>query len=140
VYTAAFEQNLRRPGGNAGQALQDLTNVRQFLTGNALFAFFDAPWFPIYLAIIFLFSPPLGLFALCGTVVLVGLAVVNETVTRKPLAEANTMSVAANQQATNNLRNAEVIEAMGMLPNLMNRWFKLHGASCLQARPARRPA
>src|SRR3954451_20738610 len=47
VYTAAFEQNLKQAGGNAGQALQDLTNIRQFLTGNALFAFFDAPWFPI---------------------------------------------------------------------------------------------
>ena len=50
VYTAAFEQNLRRTGGNAGQALSDLTNIRQFLTGSALFAFFDAPWFPIYLS------------------------------------------------------------------------------------------
>jgi ATP-binding cassette subfamily C exporter for protease/lipase len=126
VYTAAFEQNLRQSGGNAGQALQDLASVRQFLTGPGLFAFFDAPWFPINLAIIFLFSPPLGVFALCGTVVLVALAVLNETATRKPLAEASALSVAANQQATNNLRNAEVIEAMGMLPQLMNRWFGVH--------------
>ncbi len=43
IYAAAFEQNLKRPGGSAGQALQDLTNIRQFLTGNGLFAFFDAP-------------------------------------------------------------------------------------------------
>ena len=43
VYTAAFEQNLKRAGSNAGQALQDLTAVRQFLSGNALFAFLDAP-------------------------------------------------------------------------------------------------
>ncbi|MBA2961433.1 MULTISPECIES: type I secretion system permease/ATPase [Ramlibacter] len=126
VYTAAFEQNLRQAGGNAGQSLQDLSAVRQFLTGNGLFAFFDAPWFPINLAVIFLFSPPLGLFALCGTVVLVGLTVLNEVVTRKTLAEATNLSVAANQQATNNLRNAEVIEAMGMLPNLMSRWFATH--------------
>ena len=47
-------------GGNAGQALNDLTNIRQFLTGNALFAFFDAPWFPFYLIVIFLFEPTLG--------------------------------------------------------------------------------
>ena len=127
IYTAAFEQNLKRAGGNAGQALQDLTTIRQFLTGNSLFAFFDAPWFPVYLMVIFLFHSSLGVFALCGTIVLIALAYANEVVTKKPLAEASTMAVAAGNLATNNLRNAEVIEAMGMLPNLMLRWFKLHG-------------
>ena len=127
IYTAAFEQNLKKAGGNAGQALQDLTTIRQFLTGNGLFAFFDAPWFPVYLAVIFMFSPSLGVFALCGTVVLIVLAYVNEAVSKKPMVEASNMSIAAGTLATNNLRNAEVIEAMGMLPNLMTRWFKLHG-------------
>src|SRR6478672_11961441 len=127
VYTAAFEHNLKRGGTNAGQALQDLTNIRQFLTGNALFAFFDAPWFPIYLIVIFMFEPVLGLFAVAGTILLIILAVVNERVTKEPLAEANSMSIQANTLATNNLRNAEVIESMGMLPNLIARWFKLHG-------------
>jgi ATP-binding cassette subfamily C exporter for protease/lipase len=127
VYTAAFEQNLKQAGGNAGQALADLTNIRQFLTGSALFAFFDAPWFPIYLIVIFVFEPVLGLFAVAGTVVLIVLAVVNERVTKEPLAEANSMAIQANTLATNNLRNAEVIESMGMLPNLIGRWFKLHG-------------
>jgi ATP-binding cassette subfamily C exporter for protease/lipase len=60
-------------------------------------------------------------------VILVVLAYVNEVVSRKPLAEANSMAVSASNLATNNLRNAEVIEAMGMLPNLMARWFKVHG-------------
>ena len=128
VYTAAFEQNLKKGGGNAGQALMDLTNIRQFLTGNALFAFFDAPWFPIYLLVIFLFEPSLGVFALCGTAVLILLAFINERVTHKPLAEANTTAIASTNLATNNLRNAEVIESMGMLPNLMGRWLKLHGS------------
>jgi ATP-binding cassette subfamily C exporter for protease/lipase len=127
IYSAAFEQNLKQAGGNAGQALQDLTSLRQFLTGNALFAFFDAPWFPINLLVLFFFEPVLGLFALGGTAVLLGLAYVNERITRAPLTEANAMSVAAGNLATNNLRNAEVIESMGMLPNLLDRWFKLHG-------------
>jgi ATP-binding cassette subfamily C exporter for protease/lipase len=127
VYSAAFEQNLKRPGSNAGQSLNDLTNIRQFLTGNAVFAFFDAPWFPIYLVVIFFFEPTLGVFALVGTAVLVSLAFINERVSKKPLAEAGAMSIKASTLATNNLRNAEVIESMGMLPNLMGRWFKLHG-------------
>ncbi|MDM5178172.1 type I secretion system permease/ATPase [Massilia sp. DJPM01] len=139
VYTAAFERNLKKAGGNAGQALSDLTNIRQFLTGNALFAFFDAPWFPLYLIVIFFFQPLLGWFALGGTAILVILAVVNERVSHKPLAEASTTSILAGNMATNNLRNAEVIEAMGMLPNLQARWYKLHSKFlALQAEASRK--
>lgn len=127
IYTAAFEQNLKQAGSNAGQALHDLTNIRQFLTGNGIFAFFDVPWFPIYLAVIFMFDASLGVFALCGAAVLIVLAYINEAVSKKPLAEANAMAISSGNLATNNLRNAEVIEAMGMLPNLMARWFRLHG-------------
>ena len=129
VYTAAFEQNLKRVGGNAGQALSDLTNLRQFLSGSGPLAFFDAPWFPIYLLVIFLFNPWLGLFALVGTLILVALAVLNERSSGPPLAESNNLSFASTGMATNNLRNAEVIEAMGMLPGLMKRWHLLHSRS-----------
>ena len=126
VYTAAFEECLKKGDSNAGQALKDLTNLRQFLTGNALFAFFDAPWFPIYLTVIFLFHPALGFFALFGTTVIIVLAYINEKISHQPLSEANSMAVASANVASNNLRNAEVIEAMGMLPNIQSRWYKLH--------------
>ncbi len=127
VYTAAFEQSLKKGGGNAGQALHDLTTLRQFVTGNGLFAFFDAPWFPIYLLVIFFFNIWLGIFGLIMTLVLIFLAYLNEKLTRKSLDEANAMAIASTTLASNNLRNAEVIEAMGMLPNLIGRWYKMHG-------------
>lgn len=126
VYTAAFERNLQRDGVSAGQALTDLTTIRQFVTGPGLFAFFDAPFFPIYLFVIFAFSFKLGLLALVGALILVVLAYVTERVSKEPLKEANAMAVASSQQATNNLRNAEVIESMGMLPALRNRWYGTH--------------
>jgi ATP-binding cassette subfamily C exporter for protease/lipase len=126
IYTAAFEQNLKKPGTHAGQALNDLTTLRQFVTGNALFTFFDAPWFPIYLLVIFMFDPLLGLFALSGTLLLIALAVLNEKVSHKPLAEASALAISSSTLATNNLRNAQVIEAMGMLPDLRQRWYKVH--------------
>ena len=126
VYTAAFETNLKQQGVNAGQSLNDLTTIRQFVTGNALFAFFDAPWFPIYLLVIFVFNVWLGLFATIGSAVLVALAIINERVSKRPLAEAQALSMRSTALATSNLRNAEVIEAMGMLPDLMARWSVLN--------------
>ncbi|WP_339906374.1 type I secretion system permease/ATPase [Pseudomonas guineae] len=126
VFTAAFERNLRRSGGNPAQALQDLASVRQFLTGNGLFAFFDAPWTPIYLLVIYLVHPLLGLITLVGSLLLFALAYLTEVTTRKPLGEANKASLMSGSFANNNLRNAEVIEAMGMLPAIRKRWFSNH--------------
>ena len=141
VYTAAFEQNLKKSGVNAGQALNDLTVIRQFVTGNGLFAFFDAPWFPIYMLVIFMFNIWVGFFALFSVAILLVLAWVNELVSKKALTEANTIAVNSSNIATNNLRNAEVIEAMGMLPNLRARWFEMHKKFLsLQAEASQRAA
>lgn len=126
VFTAAFERNLRKLGGNPSQAVQDLTNLRQFLTGNALFAFFDAPWTPIYIFVTFMVHPVLGYITIAGSVTLFALAWLTNVSTQKPLAEANQASIAAAAFANNHLRNAEVIEAMGMLPGLRDRWFGQH--------------
>jgi len=126
VFTAAFERNLRvRAGTPAGQAMLDLTQVRQFVTGNGLFAFFDAPWVPVYLVVIWMFHPWLGILVLAGAIVLAILALLTELVTRGPLAEANQAAAAGSGFATANLRNAEVIEAMGMMPAIRARWEKL---------------
>ena len=126
VFTAAFESNLRNSGSNAGQALHDLSNVRQFLTGNGIFAFFDAPWAPLYLLVIFLLHPLLGFISLAAMVILFVLALLTEKVTKEPLAQAGKESIAANNFVATNLRNAEVIEAMGMLGGIRQRWYRRH--------------
>ena len=132
VYDAAFEAQLRTGNPAAGQALNDLTSLRQFATGNALFAFFDAPWFPVYLFVIFMFSPWLGLLALGGAVLLMILAWVNQRVSQAPLKAASELSVQATQQASAHLRNAEAIEAMGMLDTLRGGWLAQHTAFLAQ--------
>lgn len=126
VFTAAFERNLLRPGSNTAQPIHDLNTVRQTLTGAALLAAFDAPWLPIYLAVIFLMSSELGWFALGGALLLLVLAVINERVSKPKLDVAQKFSLQSHQALTNHLRNAEVIEAMGMLPQIRSRWFDLH--------------
>ncbi|NNG61631.1 type I secretion system permease/ATPase [Pseudomonas fragi] len=126
VYRAAFERNLLNGQAQAGQALGDLTLIRQFVTGPALFAFFDAPWFPIYLFVIYGFNLWLGVLATAGAVLLIGLACINELMTRQSLARASVYSQQSSQLASSHLHNAETIQAMGMLSVLRKRWFNLH--------------
>ena len=123
VYRASFKKALSSGGMDASaQSLNDLLALRQFLTGNGLFAFFDAPWLPIYTAVMFLFHPWFGWMTVGCALLLITLAFLNHRYTGKALTEANKQSVTANLQTTKNLRNAEVIESMGMLDTLMARW------------------
>lgn len=129
IYTASFERSLLKPGSAAAQPMQDLNALRQTLTGTAVLALFDVPWLPIYLVVIFVFSLPLGFFAVGGALVIGILAFVNERQSKAKLDEAQKFGMLSSMAITNSLRNAEVIEAMGMLPNLRARWHKLHQKS-----------
>ena len=124
LFGVAFKQSLYSGGQRASsQPLDDLTSLRQFMTGNGLFAFFDAPWMPFYIAIMFLFHPWYGWAALFTAIVLVIVAFVNEKVTSKTLSEANGLAIQGRTQVNANLRNAEVIESMGMLTDIRQRWI-----------------
>lgn len=123
LYDASFKQALMSGGMQASaQPLNDLTGLRQFLTGNGLFAFFDAPWVPIYIALMFVFHPWFGVVAIISVLILATLAVINEKVTSKMLGEANRENMGATQFTNKNLRNAEVVESMGMLGRIRERW------------------
>ncbi|WP_455922176.1 type I secretion system permease/ATPase [Pseudomonas putida] len=122
VHDAAHAAQLREGQGAAGLALQDLASLRQFASGTALFALFDAPWFPLFLWVMFLFHPALGGLALGGAVLLVLLAWLNERLCGGHQAHAGQLAQAAAQQATAHLANAEAVQAMGMLDALRGRW------------------
>ncbi|MEC9482558.1 MAG: type I secretion system permease/ATPase, partial [Halomonas sp.] len=126
LYRAMFRQSVNAPGQQTAQPLDDLSSLRQFLAGNGLFAFFDAPWVPVYLGILFLFDVWFGVFATGAGLILLGLAIVNEKATKTLLAEAGSEHIQAQGLATSNLRNAEVLHAMGMLPGIMGRWAARH--------------
>jgi PrtD family type I secretion system ABC transporter len=122
ILSAQFQASLHRIGANPGQASRDFDTVRQFLTGAGIFAFFDAPWTPLILALMFMFHPVLGLIALVGGIALFGLALINEAVTKKVLEAANKNAVVAAGAIDSSMRNAEVLEAMGMFGNFRDRW------------------
>lgn len=106
------------------QALRDISQVRQFIASPGIFALFDAPWVPIYLLVIYLLHPTLGAIALAGAVVLFLIAVANEIATRRPLQAANEQWVKAMRKTDAAVRNAEVIEAMGLMPGITRRWLR----------------
>jgi len=89
AFAVAFENALRSGAGTASQVFQDVTAVRQFLTGHGLFAFLDAPWSPIYLIVIYLLHPALGILATCAAIILIIFTVITEYVSKKPIEEAN---------------------------------------------------
>jgi ATP-binding cassette subfamily C protein EexD len=124
VFDISFKQALYSGGAmNSAQPIQDLTGLRQFMTGNALFAFFDAPWIPLYLFVMFAFHSWYGWMGVGSAIILVILALVNEYMTSKHLQKANQEMSASSTAVRQNLSNAEVIESMGMLDSLRTRWL-----------------
>ena len=122
LFGVAFKEALYGTG-NGNQALEDLTGLRQFLTGNGLFAFFDAPWMPIYLAVMFMFHEWFGWMAVGTAIILMFLAFINEKLTAETITAANEISSRGRGIVGKNLRNAEVVESMGMLAGIRDGWL-----------------
>lgn len=123
VIFGTITQALSRMGASTTQqGLRDLNTVRNFVGGSSFFAFFDAPWVPLYLIIIFLLHPALGLIATIGALALFGLGFFNEYITRDPLQRANSQAAVLTGQMESSFRNADVIQSMGMMPAILSRW------------------
>ena len=108
--------------GRQGEALQDISTLRSFLSGAGVLTLFDSPWVPLYLAVVYLLHPLLGHLALAGAVTLLLLALLNDLVTHKGIRLATAHARRASQGADSALRNAEVIDAMGLTANIAQRW------------------
>jgi PrtD family type I secretion system ABC transporter len=107
---------------SGGQALRDLSQVQSFVASQGLTMFLDAPWTPIFLLLIWMLHPMLGMLAIAATVLLLGLSVLNELLTRNLTLTATSANITTQMHAETAIRNAEVVRAMGMLPALTERW------------------
>ena len=124
VFDSVFEANLRRIPGTSVQALNDLRTLREFLSSPALLALMDVPLSMLYVLAIFMINTTMGYMSIVGALVQVGLAYLTERSTQPPLTAANRSSIDAQNYASGSLKNAQVIEAMGMLGNIHGRWMK----------------
>ena len=131
--------NAARPGGaEYVGGLRDVGALRAFLTGTGIFALFDAPWLPVYICVIFLFHPLLGLIASLGSALLLCLAYLNEKLTRGALEELQAKGRKAGRFVDLSLRNAEVVGAHGMVRNVTRYWEELNRSVLLaQSRASR---
>jgi PrtD family type I secretion system ABC transporter len=114
VFAALFDASVRGETTGQSQALRDLDQFRQTLTGIAAAAFFDVPWIPVFLLVLFFIDPMVGALTTGGAIALMGLALVQE--------EASDAGIRSYAFASAALRNGEVVRAMGMLPTLGAAW------------------
>ena len=124
VFGAVFQLNLLRGGGTGQQALTDLRQLRDFFVSPVLRAMLESPVALVVLAILFFMHPLLGWFAVFGACIQFVIAYLTERRTHPPMAEANKAATAAQVYAGNTLRNAQVIESMGMLESVHRRWAR----------------
>ena len=123
IFDAIFQANLGRLPGGTQQPLHDFRQVRDFLFSPALLAVMESPIALVMMVLLFLISPVLGWSALAFAIVQTLVAWLNERSAKQPLMQANRAAIEAQQYADNTLRNAEVIESMGMLRDTHRRWL-----------------
>ena len=123
LFSRQVEAAVRSGGGKAeGQALRDLDTLRTTLTGGGALAILDLPWSPLFIIACGMLHPLLGLLALVGTGTLIGLALLNQAVVARPLSDSAKSGEASYGLTEAVIRNAEVVQAMGMLPAIMGGW------------------
>lgn len=122
IFSALFQSNMAGTTQAKSQAMRDLDAFRQMLTGPTFGVVFDLPWMPIYMGILFLVDPIIGLVTVLGAALLFGIAVLQDQATREPMREANEAAIKSYGFTDAAMRNLEAVRAMGMVEALGNRW------------------
>lgn len=130
VFAAVLKATtLNRAPKEAATGLRDLEAVQRLITSPALMALFDLPWVPLFFFGIFIFHPLMGILAVVGAVILVAVALLNQSVTRKPLQAANTASFTSEQLGTQIRTESEMVHSLGMREAAFDRWQVARGKS-----------
>ena len=126
TFDAAFRRQAERRGADVHQALNDVITLRQFLTGPSLLAIMSAPYAIVFIVIGWAFHPYLAIFIAVSTAVQLLAAYSTSRITTAALREANNASASAQRLAVQSVQNADTALALGMLPAIRRRWFRLH--------------
>lgn len=129
IFGHSISASATKVNPSSSQTLRDFQTVKTFLTSTGINTLFDAPWSIVYIVILFLIHPYIGLVTIAGAVIIVALAFFNAVATNKTLNEATEFSIKGMGQAEIANRNAEAVEAMGMIKNVKRNWAKFNEAS-----------
>ena len=125
LFARLVESSVRTGGLSSAQALRDLDVLRQVMTGGGTLALLDLPWAPLFIIACGFLHPLLGLVSLVGALALLGLAMLNQQIVAEPLADSARSGEASYGLTEAVMRNAEVVQAMGMLPAILADWRRL---------------
>ncbi|KRE06690.1 hypothetical protein ASE63_23560 [Bosea sp. Root381] len=123
VFDALVLRSARQGYSKGAQQMRDLDQFRSFITGPGIYFAFDLPWIPLYLILLFVIHPALGTVATLGALFLLGLAVLNERITRSALRQSEASGNRAYVFTENILRHSDVVVGMGMQPAIERNWF-----------------
>jgi len=123
ILNAAAHASLHS-NGREYQTLSDLQQVRGFLVSGTLTSFLDVPFAPIFVAVVFLVHPHLGMIVVATSLILLVIAIINQKMTARPFAEANQAQSRANLHLDSMSRNSQIINALAMVPEAVRIWGK----------------
>jgi len=119
---ASIAHSIKRGNRRGANTLQKFTTLKTFLTSNSIYSVMDVPWIPMFMAILFIMNPIVGLISVGGALLLGTFAILNDRLSRSALARAQQAMAPAYKQASAAARNADVVEAMGMTPSIVRSW------------------
>ena len=129
LFNHSISASATRSNASSSQLLRDFQTLKTFLTSTGINTIFDAPWSIVFIIVIFMIHPYIGLVTIFGAVIIVGFAFFNAVATNRTLGEATEFSVKSMTQADIANRNAEAVEAMGMIRNVTRNWSKFNEVS-----------
>jgi len=129
IFAHSISASATKVNPASSQMLRDFQTLKTFLTSVGINTLFDAPWSIVYIIVIFLIHPYIGWITIFGAVIIVSFAFFNAVATNRTLGEATEFSIKSMGQAEVANRNAEAVEAMGMIGNVRNNWSKFNKAS-----------
>ncbi|MEM9247410.1 MAG: type I secretion system permease/ATPase [Pseudomonadota bacterium] len=138
ILQSALRRRVQGKGANDNSAA-DIAGLRDFISGPTLVAFFDAPWIPLYLGVLYILHPYLGMLGLAGALFLTVMALINNARSAGLMQDAQSARARSDGLFTSSEQNAELVHAMGMAGDLARRWAALqHQSHFLKSRVSKR--